>query len=222
LADILTYEFDDGIATLTMNDGKANAMAPAMSSAINEGLNRAEQEATAVVIRGREDLFCGGFDLKIIRGDDEEAKLRMRQAGMELLERLYLFPKPVVFAVTGHAVAMGALLLFTGDARIGMRGDFKIGLNETAIGLPLPIAGLELARDRLLPTALTDAAINAKLYTPEEAAAIGYLDRAADPYGFEHVVKETAQALSELDSTAFAATKRRVREPTIERIRALS
>ena len=92
MADIVTYSLADDIATLTMDDGKANAMAPAMSAALNAGLDRASGEAKAVVIRGREGVMCGGFDLKIIRGDDDAAKAGMREAGMALLKRLYLFP----------------------------------------------------------------------------------------------------------------------------------
>jgi len=219
MPDPLTYSLADGIATLAMDDGKANAMAPAMSAALNAGLDRATADkARAVIIRGRPGLLCGGFDLKIIRGEDEALKAQMRNAGMDLLKRLYLAPQPIVFAVTGHAVAMGALLLFAGDIRIGLAGDFRIGLNETSIGLSLPIAGIELARDRLLPTALSAAVINANLYAPSDAVTVGYLDAVADTSGFDQAVLDAAQALAELDPEAFAETKRRVRQPTLDRI----
>ena len=206
-----------------MDDGKANAMAPAMSAAINDGLDKAAADgAKAVVIRGREGLLCGGFDLKIIRGDDDDLKAKMRGAGMGLLERLYLSPIPIVFAVTGHAVAMGALLLFSGDYRVGLRGDFRIGLNETGIGLSLPVTGLELARDRLAPQVLGEATINATLYSPDEANGIGYLDEVADASDFDARVQAAAERLAALDSAAFALTKSKVRQPTIDRIQALS
>ncbi len=222
MSEIVTYSLAGGIATLAMDDGKANAMTPAMSAAIDGGLDRAAADgAKAVVIRGRQGLLSGGFDLKIIRGEDEALKVQMREAGMALLERLYLSPLPIVFAATGHAVAMGALLLFSGDWRVGLRGDFRIGLNETGIGLSLPIAGLELARDRLLPTALSEAAINATLYSPDAAAQIGYLDEAADAADFDARVQAAAERLAALDADAFALTKRRVRQPTIDRIRGL-
>ena len=217
----VTYSLANGIATLAMDDGKANAMAPAMSAALNAGLDQAAADkARAVIIRGRPGLLCGGFDLKIIRGEDEALKAQMRNAGMELLKRLYLAPQPIIFAVTGHAVAMGALLLFAGDIRIGLAGDFRIGLNETGIGLSLPIAGIELARDRLLPTELSRAVINAQLYRPDEAAAIGYLDQVAKADDFDERVRSAAASLAELDPEAFAETKRRVRQPTLDRIAA--
>ncbi|MGB0554944.1 MAG: crotonase/enoyl-CoA hydratase family protein [Alphaproteobacteria bacterium] len=221
MADIVTYSLADDIATLTMDDGKANAMAPAMSAALNAGLDRASGEAKAVVIRGREGVMCGGFDLKIIRGDDDAAKAGMREAGMALLKRLYLSPQPIIFAVTGHSVAMGALLLLAGDFRVGLSGDFRIGLNETGIGLSLPITGLELARDRLAPMVFQRATINAELFSPDTAVSAGYLDQVADTAGFDAAVSEVAQTLAALDATAFAETKRRVRQPTLERIDAL-
>lgn len=221
MADIVTYSLADDIATLTMDDGKANAMAPAMSAALNAGLDRASGEAKAVVIRGREGVMCGGFDLKIIRGDDDAAKAGMREAGMALLKRLYLFPQPIIFAVTGHSVAMGALLLLAGDFRVGLSGDFRIGLNETGIGLSLPMTGLELARDRLAPMVFQRATINAELFSPDTAVSAGYLDQVADTAGFDAAVSEVAQTLAALDATAFAETKRRVRQPTLERIDAL-
>jgi len=218
----VTYSLADGIATLRMDDGKANAMAPAMSAALNAGLDRAAAEgARAVVIRGRPGLLSGGFDLKIIRGEDEALKAKMREDGMALLKRLYLSPLPIVFAVTGHAVAMGALLLLAGDVRIGTEGDFRIGLNEVGIGLSLPIAGIELARDRLLPAELSRAVINARLYRPDEAASVGYLDQVAKPDAFDERVRQAAAGLADLDAAAFAETKRRLRQPTLDRIAAL-
>ncbi len=142
----------------------------------------------------------------------------MRRLGTHLMQRLYLFPKPIVWACTGHAVAAGAILLMTGDVRIGKRGDYKIGLNETAIGLPLPYVGLELARDRLNPAELQAATVMAKLYSPDDAVKAGYLDEATDNDVLD-VALETAAQLAFLDPHAFGETKIRLRQPTIDRIK---
>lgn len=215
----VSFSLSEGIATLTMDDGKANALAPAMSAGLNAGLDQATAEgARAVVIRGRPGVLCGGFDLKIIRGDDDALRNAMRNAGMNLLKRLYLFPMPVIIGCTGHSVAAGGLLLLTADTRIGVRGDFKIGLNETAIGLTLPIAGLELARDRLEETFLTRAAIQAELFDPDAAADVGYLDTAVDADAFDAAIADAAAKLAALDPTAYAGTKSRLRPPTLDRV----
>lgn len=220
MSNPVEYAQDGDVAILTMDDGKANALAPAMSEGIGAGLDRAAKDAKAVVIRGRPGVLCGGYDLKIIRGDDEALRTRMRDLGTALMIRIYMSPQPVVWACTGHSVAAGAILLMAGDVRIGAEGDFRIGLNETAIGLTLPHVGLELARDRLTPAALQEAAIMAKLYHPAAAVTAGYLDRAVAPDALDAAAMDAAKGLADLDATAYAETKRRLRQPTIDRIEA--
>ena len=218
MADLVGYTVANGIATLTMDDGKANALSLDMSTALSRRLDQAEADAKVVVITGRPGILCGGFDLRIIRGDDEDARNRMREAGSAFIQRLYLHPQPVVIACTGHAVAAGAILLFTGDVRIGVEGDFKIGLNEVAIGLTLPVYALELARDRLSPQALTAATLGARIYDAAGACGAGYLDETAPSETFAGHVDACARSLVDIDSAAFAATKRRLRQPTIDRV----
>jgi enoyl-CoA hydratase len=219
MSDYVTYDHAEGVATLTMDDGKANAFGVEMIAALVAGLDRALGEAKAVVITGRPGVLCGGFDLKVIRGEDEDKKAEMRAAGQAAMMKLYVHPQPVIFACTGHSVAAGALLLLTGDHRIGVSGVYKIGLNEVAIGLPLPVYGLELARDRLDPRALGAATLGAEIYDPDGAVAAGYLDQAVDADGLVDAAQDVAARMSELDPGAFAATKLRLRLGTIARIR---
>ena len=218
MADMIDFKLRDGIATLTLDDGKANALSLAMSQAIDVALDKAASDAKAVVIRGRPGILGGGFDLNVIRSGDAAARAAMTESGMRLLTRLYMLPQPLIIACTGHAVAAGCLMLLTGDVRIGLRGAFRIGLNETGIGLSLPQAGIELARDRLLPTALTEAVLLARLYGPDDAVRVGYLEQAVDADGFDAAVQAAAEALAKLDPTAFATTKRRLRQATIDRV----
>lgn len=218
MADPVRYALADGVATLTMDDGKANALGLGMSTALSQALDRAEGEARAVVITGRPGVFCGGFDLKVIRGDDENARVKMRDAGYALLKRLYLYPMPMLIACSGHAVAAGALLLLTADARIAAAGDFKVGLNEVAIGLALPPIGIELARDRLAPTARTDALVCAHIYDPDGARKVGYLDDVVPAASLQQATAARARDLQGLDLAAFAETKRRLRQATVDRL----
>lgn len=111
MAEPVSVDIRDAIATLTLDDGKANALALGMSQGIDAALDRAAREAKVVVIRGRPGVLCGGFDLKVIRGDDETARVTMREAGIRLMHRLFMLPQPLVIACTGHAVAAGGLLL---------------------------------------------------------------------------------------------------------------
>ncbi len=218
MPELVSFDLDEGIATLTMDDGKANALSLPMSQALDAALDRAAREARVVVIRGRPGVLSGGFDLKVIRGGDVAQNAAMEHAGMRLLSRLYALPQPLIIACTGHAVAGGAMMLLTGDVRIGVRGAFRIGLNEVGIGLALGQTGVELALARLLPTAVTAAVVLARLYGPDDAARIGYLDIAVESEGFDSTVAEKARELLAIDLKAFATTKRRLRQPTLDRM----
>jgi len=217
MVELVDYSLADGVATLAMDDGKANALSLDMSTALCRGLDRAEKEARVVVIKGRPGIFCGGFDLRVIRGDDRDARERMRDSGHILLHRLYMHPQPVIVACTGHAIAAGALLLLVGDVRIGVAGDFKIGLNEVAIGLTLPSFALELARDRLSTAALVPAILQSRIYDAGGAREVGYLDETAAEGDFAARIAACAKSFFDLDAAAFAETKRRLRQPVMER-----
>lgn len=210
MTDFVQYDQQDDIATLTMDDSKANAFGPNMIAALSSALEQAKTEAKIVLIKGRPGVFCAGFDLKeMTKG--EEARRNMVNSGADLLLKLYLHPQPIVMVCTGHALAAGALLLLSSDYRIGLKGDFKIGLNETAIGMAMPTFGIELARDRLGSQHLTQAVLNAHLYSPEQAVTVNYLDEAAEQDKIDSIVEAKLKALVALDAGAFAASKIAIR-----------
>src|SRR5262245_23859536 len=122
---MLDVRLDDGVAVLQLDDGKANALSPAMIAAIEAALDRAEKEARAVLLLGRDGRFCAGFDLSVMRSGVEPMRALVT-AGADLLMHLALHPLPIVVGCTGHALAAGALLLLAADARTGARGEFKI------------------------------------------------------------------------------------------------
>jgi len=130
-------------------------MSPGMQAALECAFDRAEDEGAVVLLRGRPGMFSGGYDMAMFSRASGDEMLRTIRHGGELVTRLLAFPRPVVVACTGHAVAQGAFLMLAADVRIGARGPFQIGLNEVAIGLPVPWYGIELARMRLSPPAST-------------------------------------------------------------------
>ena len=171
-----------------------------------------------MVLAGRVDRFCAGFDLRVMMSGPEHARTLLGR-GSELLLRLYGAKVPLVIACTGHALAGGALVVLTGDVRIAAAGPYRIGLNEVAIGLPVPVLAMELARDRLQPAALTRATLLAHIHSPEEALAAGYVDSLAPPDQVVARALEEANRLSELGKAPFQATKQRLRGRTIAHIR---
>ena len=214
---VVHYTLEGQTALLQMDDGKANALSPAMITELDQALTRAEKEASAVVLSGRPERFCAGFDLKIMMSSPDAAKSLLRTGG-DLLMRLYGSPLPIVAACTGHALAGGALVLLTADLRIGAAGAFRIGLNEVAIGMPVPILAMELARDRLAVTELTRATLRANIYAPDDAARAGYLDEVVPAGDVLARAKEEAAKLGASSRMAFHATKKRMRGKTIAHV----
>ena len=216
---ILSYALEGSTAVLRMDDGKANALSEVMISSLIDGLSRAEKEASAVVLAGRVDRFCAGFDLKVMTAGPEGVQ-KLFLHGARMLVKLFGFPLPVVMACSGHAMAGGAQLLLTADVRIGAAGPYRIGLNETTIGLPLPVLGVEFARARLAPTELTRATLAAKIYGPEEAVKVGYLDEVLPAAQVLPRAMEEAAALGALSKQAYAATKQRLRGHVLAQVEA--
>lgn len=218
MSELATYELLDHVAVVTLDDGKANAFSPDMIATVNGLLDRAEDEAKAVVLTGRAGLFSGGFDLRVIRGDDPEAARNMSLGGARLMMRLYGLPLPLVIAASGHAIALGAFCLLTADYRIGTAGDFRIGLNETAIGMSLPPFGLMLAGERLSKRYLTRAAIAATMFSPEEAKDAGFLDEVVAADELKDAALAAARGFLALDGSAYAAVKQGLRGDSIDAV----
>ncbi len=197
---------------IRMDDGKANALSFDMLAAINAALDRAEQSGKVVILAGRPGKFSAGFDLGVM-GQGGEPMVRLLSEGAALSRRLLAFDSPVVAAASGHALAMGALLLLSTDYRIGICGDYKIGLNEVAIGMTLPWFGVELARARLATTHLTRAVGLAHVYDAPGAVEAGFLDEAVEGEALLSRAAAVAAQFAQLDGEAHRHTKARVREP---------
>ena len=216
--EVVRYEQRDGVAVLHMDDGKANALSPTAIDALGAALDRAQAEADAVVWVGRPGRFSAGFDLSVMRSG-AEAMSGLVIAGAELYARMFEHAKPIVAACSGHALAAGALVLLASDWRVGARGEFKIGLNEVAIGMTLPHFAVEMAQARLSKRHFARAVAQAEIYAPEGAVDAGYLDLVVDAEGLLEAAVGEATRLAALPGPAFAATKRRVFGELAEQVR---
>lgn len=217
----VTCTIDGPVATIVVDDGKANALSHAVLGGIEAALDEVEaSDARAVVLIGREGKFSAGFDLSVMTSSMENARDLLAR-GARLGLRLYELPVPVVFGVTGHALAMGGILLCCADVRVGARGAFKIGLPEVRIGMPVPMFAVEVCRDRLSPRWYTRAVQLAESFGPEDAHAAGFLDEVVDPEQVSERAGEIATELAEgLHPGPFAQTRRNVRGELAGRIRA--
>jgi enoyl-CoA hydratase len=222
VTDRVVYELgDDGVALVTMDDGKVNAMSLAMIGDVVAAFERAERDGAAVLLTGRAGVFSGGFDLRTLRGGDAAEITAMVRGGFELAARVLAHPRPVVVASGGHAIAMGVFLLLCGDLRIGVRSGGRYSANEVAIGLSVPETALAIMRYRLTPAAVDRAALTSAAFEPEEAAAVGFLSELAEPDDLLRVARErAAAAVSGLDADGFRTTKLRARAGLLAELRA--
>lgn len=215
MSELVSYSFSDGIARLGLDNGKVNALSPALFEAFDAALDRAEQDRAVVVISGKPGIFSGGYDLQVMTSSPAAAR-ELVATGSTLSRRLLSHPYPVVAVCTGHAIAKGAFLLLSADYRIGVEGPFKIGLNEVAIGMTMHHVGIELARARLTHSAFTRSVINAELFSPADAVAAGFLDRVVAAEELEAEAIAMATQLTKLNMTAHRNTKLKTRRALLE------
>lgn len=218
----MTLERRGDVAVVRLDDGRANALSHTVVDQVHSALDEAEDSAALAVV-GRPGKFCAGFDLSVMQqGPAAAAGLMDRGAKMAL--RLFEWPRPTVLGVTGHSLAMGAVLLCCADWRIGTDGAYKIGLNELAIGLAMPEFASELARTRLSARHFHEAVTLARIYGPAEAVVAGYLDELVDVADAgedavgEAAVAKAAELAGYLDARAFAKTRRSLQGPLAARL----
>jgi len=215
MSDLISYQLEDGIATLTLSNGKVNAISPDVIAAFNAALDRAEQDRAIVIITGQPGILSGGYDLKVMTSGPQNA-INLVAAGSTLARRMLSHPYPIIVACPGHAVAKGAFILLSSDYRIGVEGPFSIGLNEVQIGMTMHHVGIELARDRLRKSAFHRSVINGEMFDPVGAVDAGFLDKVVPAEQLLPTAQAAAQQMKKINMTAHKNTKLKVRKALLE------
>ncbi|PMZ85275.1 MULTISPECIES: crotonase/enoyl-CoA hydratase family protein [unclassified Pseudomonas] len=215
MSELISYHLEDGIATLTLSNGKVNAISPDVIAEFNAALDRAVTDRAVVIITGQPGILSGGYDLKVMTAGPREA-VALVTAGSTLARRLLSHPFPVIVACPGHAVAKGAFLLLSADYRIGVEGAFSIGLNEVQIGMTMHHAGIEIARDRLNKVALQRSVVNGEMFNPQGALTAGFLDVVVSPEELQGAALAAARQLKKINMTAHKNTKLKVRKALLD------
>jgi enoyl-CoA hydratase len=216
----VTYRCEAGVAHITMDDGKVNAMSSEMLHDLDAALDRAQSDRAVVVLRSaRQGIFSAGFDLKILASKDAARIHEMVRAGGELALRLAAFPYPTIGVMEGHAFPMGTFLLLACDVRIGAIGKFRMGLNEVAIGITPPRFGIELARSRVHPAWLSRTVTLGEMFEPEDAVIAGFLDRAVPPAEIDAALGEVVSALKGVNASMHATAKHNLRKQVMAAMR---
>ena len=164
---------------VNVDDGVDNTLDVNTVNSLLSAFKTVQDHAAAVVLSGRPGWYSKGLDMEILRAGGEAAS-ELLHSGTELILRMVEFPRPLVAACTGHALGAAAVSLLSCDVRVGMAGDFNIGMDWVTLGVPVPDLAVELARARLSPRHMTQACNTARLYTPDEAVEAGFLDFVTD------------------------------------------
>jgi enoyl-CoA hydratase len=215
---MLTLTFDGPIANLTLDDGKGNALGMKMLTELEHALDKA-REARVLVIRGREKVFCGGLDLPELIDFPRSAAGDFVALFDRVHEMLLTFPRAIVTAARGSAIAGGAILLSAGDARL-VTPQGKTGLIEVALGLSFPVMAFELVRLALGERNITEAATLGRLYDGEDRVRIGFATEIVAPERLDARAQEIAQEYARVDPSAVAQIRQQLRRTAIERARA--
>lgn len=210
MTQVVDYKNHQQVSTITLQNGKVNAISHQVIDELNQALDQAEKDKAVVVITGQPGMLSAGYDLKVMN-ESMDLAMQLVEKGSRLTRRMLAFPYPVIIACSGHAVAKGAFLLLAADYRIGVQGKFKIGLNEVAIGMTMHNAGIELARGRLAPVFFNRSVLLAEMVSPDDAVTAGFLDKVVDESVFTQTVSGIAQMMTKLDMKAHHQTKLKAR-----------
>jgi len=218
---VFTRDNSEDVAILRMAHGKVSALDAAFCDAMAGELDRLGRDsARALVLTGTGSAFSAGVDLfQLLDG----GTTYVRQF-LPLMDRFFCalleFPKPLVAAINGHAIAGGCIIAAAADHRVMARGSARIGVPELAVGVPFPRLPLEMIAARVSPAALRTLIYTGRTVQPDEALAVGFVDELVEPERLLDRAVAAARQLSDIPIRTFALTKRALTEPVLERVRA--
>jgi len=211
----------DGVTILTLAQGKANALDIEFCRALTGQFVKLQKSPSvqAVVITAEGPIFSAGVNL-----------LRAQQGGTKYLrsflpvlnkmyDTIFNFPKPLVAAVNGHAIAGGCILACCADFRVMARGNGRIGVTELLVGLPFPALAFEIMRFVTGPRSLAETIYTGATYPPQEAAERGLVHEAVEPAELLERAVAAAQMLAQIGPVTFPQTKKQMRLPVTERMK---
>ncbi|KQZ00928.1 hypothetical protein ASD45_08690 [Pseudolabrys sp. Root1462] len=219
---MINMRLDDGVAIVTLEHGKANALDLEFCEALAvlfEEL-RAMPEVRAVVVTGQAKMFSAGVDLKRLGAGGADYVRRFLPLLHRLYDALFFCPKPVVAAVNGHAIAGGAVLAACADRRVMARYSGNVGITELQVGVPLPALAFEIVRLVVPPRYLPEFVLGAATYASDDALIKGWVDEVVDGWELMPRAVRLARTYAALSPEAFAQSKAQIRQPVVERMAA--
>lgn len=208
------------ISVLHMTHGKANALDIEFCEAITVRLEEYRHASTqALVLIGHGQIFSAGVNLLRVLEGGPVYLTAFLPALRTVFETLFCYPKPVVAAINGHAVAGGCLMACAADYRLMSQQTGRIGVPELLVGIPFPTIALEIMRGVVAPHHLSELLYGGATVDPAQALELGLVDALVDSGTLLEQAVAAAETLAALPALAFALTKRQVREPVMKRVR---
>jgi len=216
----LQYSTEDGIALISMDDGKANAMNFDFFSEMGEALDRVRKDGVrTLIITGRPGYFSGGLDVRLLRSLPPQEVNRLADTFARTMLRVFSLPIPTIAVLSGHAVAGGAMLSFVCDLRFAVEGTYRIQMNESVIGIPLPTWMLMIGRAVIPAQWLAEAFLQGRAYVPDEAVGRGLvhglIEKDDDPIAD---AKSRTEHLKSVNLQAYQTSKARLRDADVQQV----
>lgn len=219
--DFLGISKNEGIATVTLNRGKVNALNEQMVEQLKACFEELEGDNTirVIILTGRGRFFSFGFDIPEFLSYSKDSFVRYLTKFTDLYTYLFTFPKPVVAALNGHTIAGGCMLATACDYRIMASGKAKISLNEIGFGSSVFAGSVEIlkfcAGERNAQSILYSGA----MYSAEQAKELGLVDQVSSE---DSIIKDTETIAGDFaakDASAFSSIKALLRKPAAEKMK---
>jgi enoyl-CoA hydratase len=208
----------EGILTLRLAHGKASALDVELLEALTRELDGAGDGVRALMLTGTGSIFSAGVDLFRLTQEGADYVRRFIPLLCSLLRKLFAFPRPVVAAVNGHAIAGGCMLVLAADIRLMAEGTGRIGVPELLVGVPFPAVALEIVRCAVPADKVQALVYTGRTLPPQEALAAGLIDEVVAPAALPARAEEVARQLAVIPPEAYRLTKQYLRAEALQRI----
>jgi len=214
----MNLEVKDSIAVLTLARGKVNAINPDLTAELSGHLAKLakDPEVKAVILTGRGRFFSFGFDIPEMYDYSNEEFTRFLDSFCRLYKEIFLFPKPLVAAINGHAVAGGCILALACDYRMMVDGPARMSLNEITFGSSIFAGTVEMLRYCVGSRAAETVLLTGRMFDANEALRLGLADELAEAEGFSDQAVQKARGLGQSSGPAYISLKRLLRQSAVD------
>jgi len=217
----INVDIRGGVAEITLNRPKVNAINERVVHELAQCLNeiRGDDAAKALVLTGQGSFFSFGFDVPELYHYDKKDFTEFMLNFSDMLRNVFLFPKPVVAALNGHAIAGACILALACDYRVMVSEKAKISLNEITFGSTLFSSAVEMLRFLVGSRIASAVLYSGRMYSADEAVRLGLIDKAAERDQLLNSARSIAEDYMNKDAPAFRGIKHLLRQRVADYIK---